>query len=165
MRPNFTLFALALAGITACSSKNPGTGSIGAGGEGGACSMIPQPMFDLTITAAHGPLPRSTTVDVWWSGGQEPTFSLDQPSTWKTIDDQVNLICDVDPMQPPPDMLAALVCHLWTTGPTDVVVKAKGYTPREETYVPPYSDHCQAFVPTAVSLQLELVPEDDAGAD
>jgi hypothetical protein len=121
-------------------------------------------MFELTITVAHGPVPRSTTVDVSWSAGQEPTFSLDQPSTWKTIDDPVNLICDVDPTKPPPDALPALVCHLWTAGATYVVVKAKGYTPLEKTYVPTFSEHCEAFVPTAIHVELALAPEGDAGA-
>jgi len=127
--------------------------------------MGPEAMFELTITAAHGPVPRSTTVDVTWSAGQEPTFVLEQPSTWKTIDDPVNLICDVDPAKPPPEGLSALVCHLWTAGPTDVVVKAKGYTRLETTYLPTYSEQCQGYVPTAVSLELALVPEGDGGVD
>jgi hypothetical protein len=169
VRPFFTLSAFALAVLTACSAPRPGgstgAGAGGAGGEGGACPMNPQAMFELTITAAHGPVPRSTTVDVSWSAGQEPTFALEKPSTWKTIDDQVNLICDVDPGKPPPETLSALVCHLWTTGPTHVVVKAKGYTQHEETFVPTYSDHCQVFVPTAISVALSLVPEGDGGAD
>lgn len=169
VHPLFPLSAFALAVLTACSASRPGgsitTGSGGAGGEGGACPMSPQAMFDLTITAAHGPVPRSTTVDVSWSVGHEPTFSLDEPSTWKTIDDQVNLVCDVDPVKPPPEALSALVCHLWTTGPTHVVVKAKGYTSLDETYVPTYSEHCQGNVPTAISVTLALVPEEDGGVE
>ena len=127
--------------------------------------MGPQAMFELTITAEHGPVPQSTTVDVSWSAGHELTFALATPSTWKTIDDPVNLICDVDPGKPPPESLSALVCHLWTTDPTQIVVKAKGYTPHEETYAATYSEHCQKKVPTAIHIVLSPVPEGDGGAD
>lgn len=124
--------------------------------------MGPQAMFDLTITAADGAVPRSTTIDVSWSAGQEPTFALDLPSTWMTIE-QANIVCDLDPTAPPPKELAALVCHLWTTGATNLVVKAKGYTLFEKTYVPKYSDHCMALVPTGISVELSPAPQDDGG--
>ncbi len=94
---------------------------------GGTCPTGPQAMFEITIKAEDGPVPPSTTVDVSWSAGDEPTFALDDPSTWKTIE-QANLVCDVDPAKPPPSDLAALVCHMWTTSPINLVVKAQGYT-------------------------------------
>jgi hypothetical protein len=168
VRAFFTLSAFALAVLAACTTHAPGgstaSGTGGEGGEGGACPMGPQAMFDLTITAADGAVPRSMTLDVSWSAGDEPTFSLDEPSTWKTIDDQANIVCDVDPMKPLPDPLPALVCHLWTAGPTKIVVKANGYTPFEMTYVPTHSDHCHALVPTAVSVELAPAPNGDGGA-
>jgi hypothetical protein len=126
--------------------------------------MGPQAMFELTITAKGGSIPLSTKVDVSWSAGQEPTFALDDPSTWKTIE-QANLVCDVDASQPPPQKLAALMCHLWTTGATNLVVKAKGYTPFEKTYVPTYSDHCQSLVPTAVSVEISPEPQGAGGSE
>jgi hypothetical protein len=168
VRVFFLVSALATALLVACShpattsSTSTGTGSGGAGGEGGACPMGPQAMFDLTITAQDGNVPKSTTVDVSWSAGEEPRFSLDQPTTWKTID-QANVVCDVDPTKPPPEQLPALVCHLWTTGATNVVVTAKGYTTFEMTYASMFSEHCKALVPTAISVELSPAPKDDAG--
>ncbi len=120
-------------------------------------------MFDLTITAAEGDVPPSTQIDVSWSAGHEPTFNLDQPATWMTIE-QANVICDVDATKPPPEHLAALVCHLWTTGATNVVVAAKGYTTFDKTYTSTFSDHCKTLVPTAISVELASAPQDDAGA-
>jgi hypothetical protein len=164
----FLVLAVATAVPVACStsattgSTSTSTGSGGAGGEGGACPMGPQAMFDLTITAHDGSVPLSTTLDVSWSAGEEPRFSLDDPSTWKTID-QANVVCDIDATKPPPDQLPALVCHLWTTGATNVVVMAKGYTTFEMTYASTFSDHCKALVPTAVSVELAPAPKDDAG--
>ena len=121
-------------------------------------------MFELTITAKGGPIPLSTKVDVSWSAGEEPTFALDEPSTWKTIE-QANLICDVDPTQPPPHDLDALVCHLWTTGATNLVVKAKGYERFEKTYVSTFSDHCKSLVPTAVSVEISPEPQGTGGSE
>lgn len=168
VRAFFMFSALATAALVACSkpatggSTSTGTGSGGAGGAGGACPMGPQAMFDVTITAQGGDVPQDTTIDVSWSAGQEPRFNLDQPSTWMTID-QANVICDVDAMKPPPEHLAALVCHLWTTGATNVVVSAKGFTTFEMTYASMFSDHCKALVPTAISIELAPTPKDDAG--
>jgi hypothetical protein len=167
VRALFTVFAVALAMLAACTERDPvgstsSTGTGGGGGEGGACPMGPQAMFDLTITATDGDVPPSTTVAVSWSAGQEPTFSLDQPSTWMTID-QANIICDVDAKKPPPEHLLKLVCHLWTTGATNVIVTAKGYTSFEMTYASMFSDHCKSLIPTAIGIELEPAPKDDAG--
>lgn len=148
--------------LTTGGSTSTGTGSGGAGGAGGACPMGPQAMFDVTITAQGGDVPPNTTIDVSWSAGEEPRFSLDEPSTWMTIE-QANVICDVDATKPPPEHLAALVCHLWTTGATNVVVSAKGYATFDKTYASMFSDHCKALVPTAISIELEPTPKDDAG--
>jgi hypothetical protein len=109
--PGLILAAL-VARLVGCTESGP-SGSTSTG----TCPMGPQAMFELTITARGGPVPLSTKVDVSWSAGDEPSFILDEPSTWKTIE-QANLICDVDPTQPPPHDLDALVCHLWTTGAT-----------------------------------------------
>lgn len=123
--------------------------------------MGPQAMFVLTITAEDGDVPPGTKIDVSWSAGHEPTFNLDQPATWKTIEHS-NFVCDVDATKPP-EHLAALVCHLWTTGATNLVVVAKGYTTFEKTYTPTFSEHCTALVPTAISVELVPAPKDDAG--
>ena len=126
--------------------------------------MGPQAMFELTITASDGPVPPSTRVDVSWSAGQEPTFILDDPWTWKTIE-QANLICDVDPSKPPPHDLKALMCHLWTTGATNLIVKAKGYTRFEKTYVSTYSEHCESLVPSAISVEISPEPKETSGSN
>ena len=121
-------------------------------------------MFELTLTAADGPIPPSTTIEVSWSAGQEPAFALDDPSTWKTIE-EANLVCDIDASKPPPQDLTALVCHLWTTGATNLVVNAKGYTTFEKTYVPTHSDHCMSLVPTAVSVEISPQPQGTGGSN
>jgi hypothetical protein len=170
VRAHRTLFVLTLAAITiaACKKSGPSGGTSsgggGEGGAGGACPTAPQAMFELTIKAEDGPLPSSTSVDVSWSAGDEPTFELDQPSTWKTIE-QANLVCDVDAAKPPPTDLAALVCHLWTAGPINLVVKAKGYTTFEKTYVPVHSDHCDALVPSAISVEIAPAPQGAGGGN
>lgn len=125
--------------------------------------MGPQAMYDVTIKAADGPLPLSMTIDVSWSAGQEPRFELDNPSTWKTID-EANLVCDIDMSKPPPEDLKELVCHLWTTGATDMVVKAKGYTVYDKTYTSTYSEHCMKLVPTAVSVEIKPAPTGTGGS-
>jgi hypothetical protein len=166
VRVFFVISALAMAVLVACTEHAPSgttsSGTSGTGGAGGACPMGPQAMFDITITATDGDVPPTTAIDVSWSAGQEPKFSLDQPATWKTID-QANVICDVDATKPPPEHLHALVCHLWTTGATNVVVTAKGYTTFEKTYASMFSDHCQALIPTAIGIELSPAPKDDAG--
>src|SRR4051812_48420357 len=105
--------------LAACDSTKPvgsssSSSSSGTGGQGGACPMGPQAMFDLTITAEDGPVPHDTVITVSWSAGQEPVFALDQPDTWRTIE-QANIVCDVDATKLPPSELTGLVCHLWTT--------------------------------------------------
>lgn len=128
--------------------------------------MGPRALFELTLTASDGPVPPSTKIDVSWSAGPVPTFALDEPSTWKTIEqEQANLVCDVDASKPPPHDLAALVCHLWTGGATNVVVKAKGYTPFEQTYLPTYSDHCKSLVPTAIGIEISPEPQGTGGSN
>ncbi len=162
----FSVLTLAAIAIAACKKSDPSggtsSGSGGDGGAGGACPTGPQAMFEITIKAEDGPVPPSTTVDVSWSAGDEPTFALDEPSTWKTIE-QANLVCDVDPSKPPPSDLAALVCHMWTTSPINLVVKAKGYTLFEKTYVPTHSDHCNALVPSAISVEITPTPQGAGG--
>lgn len=159
---------MAAIAVAACKKSGPSgstsTGGGGEGGVGGACPTGPQALFDITIKAAEGPVPPSTSVDVSWSAGNEPTFKLDDPSTWKTIE-ETNLICDVDPSKPPPSDMPALVCHMWTTSPIDLVVKAQGYTRFEKTYVPTHSDHCNALVPSAISVEITPMPEGTGGSN
>jgi hypothetical protein len=168
VRAFLSLSVILLAALVACTGRAPSggtsSGSGGAGGEGGACPMGPQAMLDVTIKATDGPLPISTTIEVSWSAGVEPTFVLAQPSTWKTIE-QANIVCDIDMTKPPPKDLPELVCHLWTTGATAVVVKAKGYQVFEKTYTSTYSEHCMALVPSAVSIDISPAPQGTGGSE
>ena len=41
------------------------------------------------------------------------------------LDQGGNVVCNVDPSQPPPTMLDKLVCTLWTSGATEIEVSAK----------------------------------------
>lgn len=169
MHPRLLSLTAALAlGATvslACTGGGTGTtsGTSGAGGDGGAggdCPMGPQAMFTLTITAEGSAVPSDTRVVVSWSAGTEPTFSLDDKESWKTLEES-NLVCDVDPHGPPPSDLPALVCHVWSNGATKVEVSASGYAPFEETYVPMQSEHCHGLVPT--QIEVKLTRAEDAG--
>lgn len=154
-----TRFAVALAvGLSglwaACDGDGttpPGTGGGGAGG----CPSGPQPLFELRISAKDASVPTDTTVTVSWSAGQEPAFVLSDPTTWKTLDDMVNVVCDVDHGEPPPTDLKELVCHLWTSSTTEVEVRATGWQSYSDTLQPEHSDLCDGPVPKSVAVILE----------
>lgn len=156
--------ALAAAlGLFACEETDPtgpGGTATGSGGAGG-CAIAPQPIFTLTLTAKDGPLPPDTRIVVTWSAGEEPPFVLDDKETWKTLEDSVNIVCEVDASKPPPTDLEELVCKLWTSGATRVEVKAMGYMDHDQTFTPAQSELCDGPVPSAVSIAIER--EVDAG--
>jgi hypothetical protein len=145
----------------ACHSGLP-SGAGGTGGEGGsaACPNGPHPSFSLTITAAKGPVPADTQILVKWSAEEEPVFSLDDATTWKTLD-EANIVCSVDPKGPPPTDLSTLTCELWTSGATEIKVEAKGYVTSDETYVEKTSDTCKT--PILTDIAVKLVEAGDAG--
>lgn len=159
MESSDTLVAVALvaalAGLSAAckgdDSPPPGTGGGGAGG----CPSGPQPLFELHITAKDAMVPADTTVTVSWSVGQEPAFVLSDPTTWKTLDDMVNVVCDVDRGEPPPTDLPELVCHLWTSSTTEVEVRALGWQTYSDTLQPEHSDRCDGPIPKSVDVVLE----------
>lgn len=156
----------ALAGVCAAAGgacKPGGAGGTGAGGgTGGAggCPTQPEPLLTITVRAQDGPLPPDIAIRVTWSAGEEPVFKLDEPSSWKTLE-EANLVCDVDPSAPPPTDLAALSCQLWTNGPAAVEIKAEGYVTFEETLTPEMSEVCEAPVPKHVDI--EITRDADAG--
>jgi hypothetical protein len=154
----FSLAAAALGGCDDPATPGPDGGG-GGGGEGG-CPAQPKPLYTLTITAPGKPVPPDTTLHVVWSAGEE-TFALDNPSTWKTLDDGINVVCAVQRDAGPPTDLDELVCQLWTTGATEVEVTAKGYVQHEETLRPLESELCDA-VPAEVDVVLQ--PLADAGS-
>jgi hypothetical protein len=150
----------------ACGKDPPPdpTGSqSGTAGGGGGCPVGPQPSFTLAISAQDGVLPNDTSLEVMWSAGSEPIFKLNEPTTWGTPEQGANVVCDVDPASGPPDDLTELRCHLWTSGPTAIEVKAKGYDTHEETLVPMQSEQCEGPVPTEAAIK--LLREVDAGDD
>jgi len=148
--------------LGACGDESPPTSSSGQGGAAGdgGCPMTPLPMFTVTISTEEGTVPPDTSLTVTWSEGQEPIFQLNQPSTW-SISEEANVVCDVDPSQPPPTDLTALVCRLWTSGATEIEVKAEGYSRHTETLVPMQSEECEGPIPKEVEVTLTL--EMDAG--
>jgi len=162
--------ALGLLGVVcavasgACKDGGGGTGRSGTAGAGGAggCPTQPEPLLTITVRAQDGPLPPDLTLLVTWSAGQEPTFRLADPSTWKTLD-EANLVCDVDRAAPPPTDLAALSCQLWTHGPAAVEVKAEGYSRYEETLTPATSEACEGPVPKHVDIELSREMEGGPG--
>jgi hypothetical protein len=153
------LFVLVIA--AACTTPKPPSGSGGGGqpsvGEGGYCPMGPTSLLNLTILAAEGPVPLDTQLQVKWSGTDAETFKLDDKTTWKTLEDGVNLVCEIDLTQPPPADLTTLVCHVWTNNATDVVVRATGYETYEKTHPLKQSQHCGGPVPSDVEVTLYQV--------
>lgn len=144
----------------------PGSDASGSAGDGGGdggidCPTGPAALLTLTITAASGPVPADLTLDVLWSAGDEPRFALADATTWGTSADGANVICDVS--APVPADLASLVCHLWTSGPTNVEIRATGFEPYSSTLTPHHSAACKGPVPTAVAVTLASVPDAGAG--
>lgn len=154
--------ALSAFGAEACQDGPPVGGGSAGGGQGGAggCPSGPHASFRLTITAVDGAVPPDTALDVAWSVGKQ-TFELDEQATWKSLVDG-NVVCDVDPNAPPPTGLKQLVCELWTTGPTDVTVRAKGYSDRQQTLAPKLSERCGGALTSDAALVLAR-PVPDAG--
>ncbi|AUX45779.1 hypothetical protein SOCE26_072750 [Sorangium cellulosum] len=144
----------------ACDGQ--GGGGSGGAGTGGAapCPTGLEAMFTVTVRAPGGPVPPDTTVHVAWSAAEEPTFVLNDPSTWKTIE-EANLVCAVDRERPPPEALSELVCALWTAGVTRLEISGTGYEDFEQTLTPVMSEECEGFLPQKVDI--ELVPAVDGG--
>lgn len=118
------------------------------------CLVVPEATFALRVLAADGgPVPSDTTVQVMWSAGEEPAFHLDQPETWGTLE-TANVVCDVDPEQPPPADLAVLACDLWTSSPTEVHVSAEGYVAKKHTYTAEPASDCNPQ-PTPIEIELQ----------
>ncbi|HSN96932.1 MAG TPA: hypothetical protein VLS89_01500 [Candidatus Nanopelagicales bacterium] len=152
--------AVGAAAAGACDGGGGGSGGAGGGmGGAGGCPIAPEALFTITVRAVDGLVPEDTTIRVTWSVGEEPLFELDDPGTWKTLD-QANLVCDVDPAAPPED-LAELHCQIWSNGPTRVEVSADGYAPYDETLTPMMSELCEGPVPQEV--RIELAREQDGG--
>jgi len=149
-----------LVGLAGCKTTGGGPDP---GNQGGGCpGGPPQALFTVKVTAVDGSVPIDTSVLVKWSAGQEPLFLLSDPDTWKTLDDESNLVCTVDRDAGPPDDLAELSCELWTSGATELTVAATGYRSHEQTLVPAQVDGCDHPVPSEQAVELE--PELDAGS-
>ncbi|MFT3775430.1 MAG: hypothetical protein QM820_59545 [Minicystis sp.] len=101
--PFLTAATLALCGCPPNGETTSGAGGRGGGDAGVDCPIGPVAMLDLHIQATNGPVPPDTKLLVSWSAGAEPTFSLNDPKTWSTLADGANVVCDVDPNQPPPN--------------------------------------------------------------
>jgi hypothetical protein len=150
---------VALVVSAACSTEKPPAGTGGGGqpvGQGGYCPMGPTALLNLTVAADEGPVPLDTQIQVRWSGNDE-IFKLDDKTTWKTLEDSANLVCEIDLNQPPPTDLTTLVCHVWTNNATDVKVRAAGYEIYEKTHPLKQSTHCDGPVPSDVEITLYKV--------
>jgi hypothetical protein len=159
-----TLPSLAAAGgLGACEGEGDGGagGGSGAGGAGG-CPLVAEANFTIVVHAESGPVPQDTTVHIAWSAGAEPTFALDDPTTWKTLED-ANIVCAVDHAKPPPADLPVLVCKLWTTGATRVEISASGYATYDRTLTPTVSELCEGVLPQEVDIELVAAVEEDGG--
>jgi len=152
-----SLPAISLVAAACSDEPTPSpTGGQGGSADDGGCVMTPMPMFTVTISTEQGIVPPDTSLTVTWSEGQEPVFRLNDPTTWSSADDEANVVCEVDPALPPPTDLAALVCRLWTSGATEIEVKADGYSRHIETLVPMQSEACEGPVPKEVLVTLAI---------
>lgn len=147
----------------ACKGDGGDTSSSSAGSGEGGCPPVgpPEPLFTLRIAAADGPLPTDLALQVTWSANEEPRFELNDPTTWKTLEDGSNVVCDVDRDAGTPVDLVELSCELWTSGATLVEVTATGYVAYEETLTPELLDDCDVPLPSEV--EVELAVDHDAG--
>ena len=153
--------ALAAGACERGGGSSAGAGG-GVGGEGG-CPVAPEPLFNITVSARDSVLPDDLEIRITWSAGEEPAFVLGEPQTWRTLEDNANFVCEVDASAPPPENLQALVCHLWTSGATQVEISAKGFTRYDETLSPTASELCDGFIPRDVAIELE--PDKGGGTD
>jgi len=155
--------ALAASMLCACPDRDPllNQGGHAPADAGVTCPAGPVAMYNLMIHAAGGPVPLDLTLVVIWSAGAEPPFLLADPSTWGSLDQGANVVCDVDPQGAPPVDLAALSCHLWTSGPTYVAVAAKGYATYAGTLTPHQDPACDAPLPA--TIEVLLTPLGDGG--
>ncbi len=151
----------ALAGVLLGALFGACNGGGGGSGDGG-CPPVgpPEPLFTLHIAAADGPLPTDMSLSVQWSAGEEPVFALDDPESWKTLEDG-HVVCDIDRDAAAPSDLEQLSCELWTSGATLVEISAAGYLPYEETLTPQKLDGCEDPVPSEVDVELKV--DHDAG--
>jgi hypothetical protein len=149
-------------GLCGCKDSQPHgpVGDAGTGGEGGCPVRLPEPQFVLEIQAEDGPVPQDTRVAIEWSAANEPPFVLSDPTTWKTLDDSVNLVCIVDRTKPPPTDLAVLVCELWTSGAVNLLVEGTGYSPHEETLKSVMNERCGEPLSTRLPIVLHRPPLD-----
>jgi hypothetical protein len=100
-------------------------------------------------------VPPDTSLLVTWSTGEEPEFRLDDPSTWKTLEQNTNFVCDVERDAAPPTDLDELVCELWTSGATKVEANASGYLKAEQTFTPAEREGCDGPVPSDITVELQ----------
>ncbi len=99
-------------------------------------------------------MPADTRVVVEWSAANEPAFVLSDPTTWKTLDDGVNLVCNIDRAKPPPTDLPVLVCELWTSGAVNLLIEANAFDSHAETLTPMMSEECGEPMPMDVAVLL-----------
>jgi hypothetical protein len=144
------------------SGSPPSSADGGDGGEGGCPLRPPEAQFVVEIRAEDGPLPPDTRVMIQWTAADEPAFVLSDPNTWKTLDQDVNLVCNIDRSKPPPTDLSVLVCELWVAGAVNIFVEGSGYQPYHDTLTPVMSELCGEPMPADVSIML-LRPVVDAG--
>lgn len=131
----------------------PATAATTGQGEGGCPGGAPEALFTVTVrTSDDAPLPTDTTVTVRWSVGEEPPFVLDDPDTWKKLEDGVNAVCD--PLLDGGYPVYELRCELWTSGATEVEVDATGYLELREVLTPATKEGCDQPVPSEEELAL-----------
>jgi hypothetical protein len=113
----------------------------------------PGPTFRLTLTAAAGPLPGDTSLEVRYGGGTEPYPPLASKPP-QSVFCHAGADAGADASATIPDAGAdALVCDLWTNGPATVEVRAQGYPDLSQSFVPT-RDECGIHL-TLVDMELE----------
>ncbi|MEZ4440374.1 MAG: hypothetical protein R3B72_14860 [Polyangiaceae bacterium] len=158
MRQALVAGAVALAIAGACGRSTPPGGSGGGGAGMGGCPQVgAEPLYTLVITTeSAGPLPVDASLAVKWSAGEEPLFVLADDTTWHSLEDGSNLVCDVT--APLPEEVFELRCGLWTQGATEIEVTGTGYLPHLETLMPQTQEGCEE--PIASEVAVVLVEEE-----
>jgi hypothetical protein len=174
---------LAASGVGACKDGIGASGVGGGGGQGGeggasVCPTEVAPLFTLRVGGPGGALPDDLVLSVSWSAGDEPPVILADASTFGSS--ASNVICarvpaalegegGGDPSGPSgaggqgggSSAGEDLLCELWTSGPTRVVLEASGFLTVDQTLPPATLEDCDRPVPSTVEIVIEVEEDDD----
>jgi hypothetical protein len=121
----------------------------------------------VQLSAADGPIPFDTTIEVSYQGGLEESFRVGHPS--KNEDVCCRLVSAAPSPLPPTPCAAAdagfftgdvtgasvVLCDVWSNGAATLEVTAHGYEPISAELMAEADEKCKRIVTSEVSLLLE----------